>query len=304
MRILVTGIRGQVACALAEEGAASGHEIVRLGRPDLDLAAPANLDILLAASRPDVIVHAAAYTAVDRAESEPDLAMAINGTAAGLLAAAAARLDLPLIHLSTDYVFDGTKAAPYLETDSTGPLGAYGRSKLAGEVAVAAANPRHVILRTAWVYAREGANFVLTMRRLARERPELRVVGDQLGCPTYATDLARVILAMAGRLPESPAGSDVFGIFHAAGSGETSWAGFARAILAHEAAKGVPPPPVVAIPSAEYPTPARRPANSRLDCSKLNRIYGIRLPDWEEGLSRCLARLDQAGSATGHSDIP
>ncbi|MCZ8375758.1 MAG: dTDP-4-dehydrorhamnose reductase [Beijerinckiaceae bacterium] len=304
MRILVTGSRGQVARALAEEGAASGHAIFHLGRPELDLAAPADLDILLAASHPDVIVHAAAYTAVDRAEGEPDLAMAINGVGAGLLAAAAARLDLPLIHLSTDYVFDGTKASPYLETDPTGPLGAYGRSKLAGEQAVSARHPRHVILRTAWVYAHEGTNFVLTIRRLARERPELRVVGDQCGCPTYAADLARAILAVAGHLPDRAAGSDVFGIFHVAGSGETSWAGFARAIVTHEAAKGAPVPPVVPIPSAEYPTPARRPANSRLDCSKLNRIYGIRLPHWEDGLSRCLARVDRAGSATGHSDTP
>lgn len=304
MRILVTGFRGQVASALAEEGSASGHEIMHLGRPELDMANPADPEALIAMVRPDVIINAAAYTAVDRAESEPDLAMAINAHAAGRLAVAAARLDLPLIQLSTDYVFDGTRATPYLESDPTGPLGAYGRSKLAGEQAVAASHPRHVILRTAWVYAHGGTNFVRTMRRLAGERPELRVVGDQLGCPTYATDLARVILAMAGRLPDSRAGSEAFGVFHAAGSGETSWAGFARAIVRHEAARGAPAPPVVPIPSADYPTPARRPANSRLDCSKLARIYGIRLPHWEDGLSRCLARLDEAGSAKGHLDTP
>lgn len=293
MRILVTGREGQVVSALAEEGPSLGHEILRLGRPELDLATPGNLDALFATARPDAIVSAAAYTGVDQAESEPDLAMAINGTAPGLIAAAAARRDVPVIHLSTDYVFEGGKLMPYLESDPTSPQGAYGRTKLAGEQAVAANNPRHVILRTAWVYAHGGKNFVRTMLRLASDRPELRVVSDQFGCPTYATDLAQAILAVASQLPGRPAGDQGYGVFHASGSGDTSWAGFASAIFDRAAAMGRKDARVVPVSTAEYPTPARRPANSRLDCGKLRQIYGVSQPHWFDGLSRCLARLDR-----------
>jgi dTDP-4-dehydrorhamnose reductase len=293
LRILVTGREGQVVSALAEEGPAAGHEILCLGRPELDLASPGDLETLLASARPDVIVSAAAYTAVDQAETEPDLAMAINGVAPGLIAAAAARLSLPIIHVSTDYVFDGLKPTPYLEADPTGPQGVYGHTKLAGEQAVALANPRHVILRTAWVYAHGGKNFVRTMLRLGADRPEMRVVSDQLGCPTYATDLARAILVISGQLPDRPAGDDGFGIFHAAGTGDTSWAGFASAIFDRAEAAGAKPVRVVPIATADYPTPARRPANSRLDCSKLDRNYGVSQPHWFDGLSRCLTRLGQ-----------
>jgi len=293
MRILVTGREGQVVGALAEEGPSLGHKILRLGRPDLDLATPGNLDALFAAARPDVIVSAAAYTAVDQAESEPDLAMAINGTAPGLIAAAAARRDVPVIHLSTDYVFDGGKRTPYFESDPTNPQSVYGRTKLAGERGVAANNPRHVILRTAWVYAHGGKNFVGTMLRLAADRLEMRVVSDQLGCPTYATDLAQAILAVASQLPGRPAGDQGYGIFHASGSGDTSWAGFASAIFDRTVAMGRKGARVVPIATADYPTPARRPANSRLDCGKLYQIYGVSQPHWFDGLSRCLVRLDQ-----------
>lgn len=289
MRILVTGREGQVVSALGEE--AGNHVILPVGRPKLDLANPVGLDALLAELAPDIVVSAAAYTAVDQAESEPDLAMAVNGVAPGLLAAAAARRNLPVIHLSTDYVFDGTKPTPYLETDPVGPQGVYGHTKLAGEQAVAAANPRHVILRTAWVYAHGGKNFVRTMLRLGADRPELRVVSDQLGCPTYATDLARAILAVAAQLPDRPAGDAGYGVFHASGSGDTSWAGFASAIFDRAAAAGARPVRVVPIATADYPTPARRPANSRLDCNKLNHVYGVGQPHWFDGLSRCLARL-------------
>jgi dTDP-4-dehydrorhamnose reductase len=293
MRILVTGRQGQVVQALAEEGQGLGHEIIRLGRPDFDLAAPEDIRASLEAYRPDVVVSAAAYTAVDQAESEPDLSMAINGTAPGIIAAAAAELGLPIIHLSTDYVFDGLKSTPYVESDPTAPQGAYGRTKLAGERMVSAANPRHVILRTAWVYAHGGKNFVRTMLRLAADRPELRVVSDQIGCPTYATDLARAILEIAGSLPERKAGDERFGVFHASGSGDTSWAGFATAIFELAAAQGWVASRVVPIATADYPTPARRPANSRLDCNKLHKVFGIRQPHWFDGLSRCLARLAQ-----------
>lgn len=291
MRILVTGREGQVALALAEEGQTLGHEIIRLGRPEFDLAKPEGIRAALEAHRPDVVVSAAAYTAVDQAESEPDLAMRVNGFAPGIIAAAAAALGLPIIHLSTDYVFDGAKPTPYLETDPTGPQGAYGKTKLAGELAVAAANPRHVILRTAWVYAHGGKNFVRTMLRLAADRPELRVVSDQLGCPTYATDLARTILSVAGQLAVRPAGDAGYGVFHASGTGDTSWAGFASAIFEIAAAQGLPASRVVPIATADYPTPARRPANSRLDCSRLHSVCGVRQPHWFDGLSRCLSRL-------------
>lgn len=291
MRILVTGREGQVVSALAEQGLHHGHEIIRQGRPDFDLAAPDGVRAALEAHRPDVVVSAAAYTAVDQAESEPELATAVNGRAPGMIAAAAAEFGLPIIHLSTDYVFDGLKPTPYVETDATGPQGVYGRSKLAGEHAVAEANPRHVILRTAWVYAHGGKNFVRTMLRLAADRPELRVVSDQFGCPTYATDLARAILGIAGHLPGGEAGGERFGVFHASGTGDTSWAGFATAIFELAAAQGRAASRVVPIATADYPTPARRPANSRLDCVKLQKVYGIRQPHWFDGLSRCLAEL-------------
>jgi dTDP-4-dehydrorhamnose reductase len=294
MRILVTGREGQVVQALAEEGLGEGHEIIRLGRPEFDLAAPEGIRTALDRHRPDVVVSAAAYTAVDQAESEPDLAMAINGTAPGVIAAAAAERGLPIIHLSTDYVFDGLKPTPYVETDVTGPQGIYGRTKLAGEQAVAAANPRHVILRTAWVYAHGGKNFVRTMLRLAADRPELRVVSDQLGCPTYATDLARSILDISGKLAGAEAGDERFGLFHASGTGDTSWAGFASAIFELSARQGGATAQVTPIATADYPTPARRPANSRLSCNQIQRVYGIRQPHWFDGLSRCLGRLDQA----------
>jgi dTDP-4-dehydrorhamnose reductase len=291
MRILVTGREGQVASALAEEGPELGHEIIRLGRPDFDLAQPEGIRAAIAAYRPDVVVSAAAYTAVDQAESEPELAMAVNGAAPGVIATAAAEFGVPIIHLSTDYVFDGLKPIPYLETDPTGPQGAYGRTKLAGEAAVAAANPRHVILRTAWVYAHGGKNFVRTMLRLAADRPELRVVSDQLGGPTYATDLAQAIIAIAASLPARPARDEGFGVFHASGTGDASWAGFATAIFERAAAEGLPVARVVPITTADFRTPARRPANSRLDCNKLHRVYGIHQPHWYDGLTRCLSRL-------------
>jgi len=293
MRILVTGREGQVVSALAEQGPQDGHEIIRLGRPDFDLASPDGIRAALEAYRPNLVVSAAAYTAVDQAESEPDLAMAINGRGPGVIAAATAEFGLPIIHLSTDYVFDGRKLTPYVETDPTGPEGVYGRTKLAGERAVAEANPRHVILRTSWVYAHGGKNFVRTMLRLAADRPELRVVSDQLGCPTYATDLASAILDIAGKLSGGKAGDERFGVFHASGTGDTSWAGFATAIFELAAAQGRAASRVLPIATADYPTPARRPANSRLDCSKLHKVYGIRQPHWFDGLSRCLTRLAQ-----------
>ena len=291
MRICVTGGQGQVVSALMRLAPQAGIEIVTLARPAFDLADPGNAGALLDAARPDLVISAAAYTAVDQAESEPDLAMAINGHGPGVLAAASATRNLPILHLSTDFVFDGTKKTPYREDDPTGPLSTYGRTKHAGEIAVAAANPRHVILRTAWVYAAEGKNFVRTMLRLAETRPSLSVVSDQFGCPTFADDIATTLLAIAGQVVNAPAGDPRFGLFHMTGAGDTSWAGFAAAIFHGAARAGRPAATVQPIATADYPTPAHRPANSRLDCTRLKSVYGLSLPLWTDGLERCLSTL-------------
>lgn len=294
MRLLVTGRVGQVVTALSER-AGDNLDIIALGRPELDLAAPGDLASLFAPHRPDAIVNAAAYTAVDQAEKEPELASAVNGAGAGAVAAAAKTLGVPVIQISTDYVFDGSKPTPYVETDPVGPVGAYGRSKLAGEQAVAAATDNHAILRTAWVYAAEGKNFVRTMLRLAADRPELAVVADQRGCPSYAPDLADAIVRVAQALVTHPERGDLRGVFHMSGSGETDWASFATEIFAISKAHGGPATAVRRISTADYPTPARRPSNSRLDCTKLHSVYGIPMPDWREALARCMSRVESAG---------
>jgi len=280
MRIAVTGKQGQVVQSLLALAPDHGAELVAVGRPDLDLADPASVLPALAAARPDVIVSAAAYTAVDKAEGEAELAHAVNAIGAGAVAEAAAALGVPVIHLSTDYVFSGDKPSPYSETDPTGPISVYGNTKLEGELRVAAAHANHVILRTAWIYSPFGANFVKTMLRLAESRDEVRVVADQRGCPTSALDIAEAVIAIAKRLSEdsSPA---LRGTFHLTGSGEATWAEFAREIFARSKALGGRSAAVVSIVTAEYPTPARRPANSRLSGDKLAEIYGIRLPGWK-----------------------
>lgn len=292
MRVAVTGKTGQLVSALVSLGASEGVTIVTLGRPELDLADPGSVEAAIAAARPDVIINAAAYTAVDQAETEPDLAMAVNGAGAGAVAAAARKLRAPIVQISTDYVFDGEKPAPYVETDPVGPLGAYGRSKLEGERAVAAANPDHAILRTAWVYAAEGKNFLKTMLRVAAARPDLSVVDDQLGCPTYAPDLAAAALQVCRNLLAAPAEAGLRGVFHATGAGETHWAGFAEAIFERSAARGGPAARVRRIPTSEYPTPARRPRNSRLVCDRLAHAHGVAAPDWRDALDRCFTALN------------
>lgn len=294
MRLLVTGQHGQVASALVAKGQLGGVEVMTLGRPAFDLADPAGFSSILADMRPDVVVNAAAHTAVDQAEAEPDLAHAINGVAPGVIARACAGQDVPLIHISTDYVFDGSKPTPYVETDIPAPLGVYGASKHAGELAVAAGNARHVILRTAWVYSAEGRNFVRTMVQLAQSRPVLNVVSDQFGCPTFAEDMAAGILNVAEQIRAKPASDACFGTFHMAGSGDTSWAGLAEAIFAQSKAAGRPFARVMPISTAQYPTPARRPANSRLCCAKLENTFGIHLPHWSDALERCLTTLFKA----------
>jgi dTDP-4-dehydrorhamnose reductase len=289
MRIAVTGLRGQVATSLIER-AGAGVEIVALGRPAFDLEDRGAVIAGLERARPEAVVNAAAYTAVDKAETEEAVAVRVNGEGAGHVAEAAARLGVPLLHLSTDYVFDGALPRPYREEDPTGPAGAYGRSKLIGEQRVAERCPNSVILRTAWVYSASGANFVRTMLRLNETRDEVGVVADQIGNPTSALDIADAVLAIAARVKDdlSPA---LRGVFHMTGSGEASWADFADAIFCEAAARGRRSTRVKRITSADYPTLARRPANSRLDNEKLSRVYGLRLPEWRASLTVCCERL-------------
>ena len=249
----------------------------------------------LRAARCDVIVNAAAYTAVDEAEREPDVAMRINGDGAGYVAEIAAELGAPLIHLSTDYVFDGALDRPYREDDPTNPTGAYGRSKLVGEHKIAAIYANHAILRTAWVYSPFGMNFVKTMLRLGETRSELGVVADQLGNPTYAIDIAEGIFAIARRMRADPSPT-LRGIFHMTGAGEASWAEFAEYIFAEAAMRGRAPVAVKRITTADYPTPAKRPASSRLDGSRLAHAFDIALPDWRQSTKTCVARLLAPGA--------
>jgi dTDP-4-dehydrorhamnose reductase len=291
MRILVTGVNGQVARALKERGALHGDTILLAGRPELDLADPASVAAVIAASHPDLVVNAAAYTAVDRAEAEPEQAMRVNSDGAGDVARASAAIDAPIIHLSTDYVFDGASALPYREDHPTSPVSAYGRSKLAGEIAVAEGNPAHVILRTAWVYSPYGGNFVATMLRLSQTRDEIAVVADQFGAPTSALDIADGVLAVARRLRDQLDDESLRGVFHMTGAGAANWAEFAQAIFDEAAKHGRSPARARPITTAEYPTAAQRPANSRLDTDKLRRLYGIALPPWRDSLADCVARI-------------
>ncbi|TPK35968.1 dTDP-4-dehydrorhamnose reductase [Mesorhizobium sp. B2-5-4] len=291
MRLLVTGRDdGQVAASLLEAGQARvGVEVIALGRPELDLAKPDTVIDAIAAAKPDIVVSAAAYTAVDQAEDEPDMAFAVNATGAGKVAEAAARLGVPVIHLSTDYVFDGTKADAYVETDTPAPLGVYGASKLAGEQAVVGANPRHLILRTAWVYSPFGRNFVKTMLRLAADRDEISVVADQWGNPTSALDIADAILHAAAMLQRDN-NFNAFGAYHVAGTGETNWSGLARYILDTSLAFGGPWARVRDIATKDYPTKAQRPANSRLSSAKFAGVFGWRAPHWRPSTEAVVRR--------------
>jgi dTDP-4-dehydrorhamnose reductase len=282
--ILVTGGSGQLARAL--EAAAGGRNLVRVGRPEFDFDRLEAIPPLLDSITPALVVNAAAYTAVDQAETDREAAWRTNCEGPGVLAQWCAKAGVPLIHISTDYVYDGLKGAPYEEDDPTSPMGVYGASKLAGEHAVQASGAAAIILRTSWVYAASGKNFVLTMLNAARKTNRLRVVADQRGCPTLAADLADAILAIADRVAEEGWNAQWQGIYHAAGSGETTWHGFAQAIFARAARHGLPRPEVAAITTQDWPTPARRPPDSRLDCGKLFRTFGLRLPPWEESLAR------------------
>lgn len=289
MRILVTGRNGQVAQSLAER-ARPAHELVFVDRPGFDLADPASITRSVEQARPDIVFSVAAYTAVDKAESEPALAMAVNADGPDVLAHAAARIGAPIVHLSTDYVFDGASSRPYREDDPVAPLGVYGETKLAGERAIAASGAQYAILRTAWVYSPFGNNFVKTMLRLAADRDELAVVEDQRGCPTSALDIADAMLGVADAwVADRSKGANA--IYHLAAGGETNWADFAREILAISAARGGPCALVRGIPTSAYPTPARRPANSRLDSSRFAGTFGYRAPEWRTSLAPVVARL-------------
>jgi dTDP-4-dehydrorhamnose reductase len=295
VKVLVTGREGQLARGLVET-AGAGIEVVAIGRPELDLADEKSIATAVARERPGIVVNTAAYTAVDKAETEPAVAHAVNALGAEHVATACAANAIPLIHISTDYVFDGTKDGPYVEDDPTAPINVYGRTKLEGEQRVAKACERHLILRTAWVHSPWGANFVKTMLRLATTRPTIGVVDDQKGSPTYAPHLAAIVLAIAARVAADPAGVR-WGVYHAAGLGETTWFGFASEVFRHAAEQGLSAAEVAAITAAAYPTLARRPANSRLNCDRLRLSLGLELPDWRAGVQDCVARL--AESAQG-----
>lgn len=291
MRILVTGKTGQLAQSLAERGPDAHATVILLGRPEFDLADPTSPTGLLAAHHPDVIVSAAAYTAVDSAETEPEHAYAVNAEGPRRLAASAATLGIPIIHISTDYVFDGAKATPWTEDDATSPLGVYGASKLAGENAIRAASPDNIVLRVAWVCSPFSANFAKTILRLARERDELRIVADQIGTPTSALDIADGVLRVARNIMDQPNRHELRGLFHMGSAEATSWAGFARGIcdwLNDHSGRSVV---VHDIATADYPTKARRPANSRLDSRRLATIHGVTLPSWRTSLPPILDRL-------------
>ena len=281
MRILLTGATGQLGCELGPMLAA--HDVFAPPRSIFDLTNPRSIRDMVRDTRPDMIINPAAYTAVDRAEQEPDLARAINAIAPAVLAEEARRLGIPLIHFSTDYVFSGEASVPYTEDHPTAPINVYGHTKLEGEQAIQAAGCIHLILRSSWVYSHHGRNFLLTIERLARERTTLRIVADQRGTPNWARDLARATVAIAGIGRDEL--SAQAGIYHLSGRGETTWHGFAKAIAASmRLARAVEVDPIATV---DYPTPARRPAYSVLDATKLRRAFGIVLPRWEDSLAEC-----------------
>lgn len=281
MKILITGSKGQLSRELQLAFAGEG-KLLALGHNVLDLAKPAQIRLL----RPDLIINAAAYTAVDSAQTERDQAFAVNAIGPGVLAEEAAALGVPLIHYSTDYVFDGRKSAPYREDDQPAPLSVYGASKLAGEQAVQAAGGEHLILRTSWVYSSHGHNFLLTMQRLLQERDSLSVVDNEIGAPTWAGTLATVTAELVRKWRNGAGGPS--GLYHLTATGETSWYGFACSIAQHLEQQGLLRARLEPIRSADYPTAAQRPLNSRLNCSRLQRDWNIELPDWEDALHRCL----------------
>jgi dTDP-4-dehydrorhamnose reductase len=296
MRLLIAGWQGQIARGLVEAAPACADvKACAVGRAALDICSARSIERALSQIEPSIVINSAAYTAVDKAETDAERAFALNRDGARMLAEAAARRGIPILHMSTDYVYDGRKGDPYVEEDATEPLTVFGRSKLDGERAIQEANPRHVILRTSWIFSPSGRNFVKTMLAQAAEQPKVRVVDDQRGSPTYAPHLVAAILELARQLSdrkgEKSSDDGPWGVYHAAGTGTTTWRDMAEEVFRCSAVHGGPCAEVEPIRSADYPTPAARPANSQLDCTKLERTFGVRLPTWQQGVTECVERL-------------
>jgi dTDP-4-dehydrorhamnose reductase len=290
---MIVGARGQLGRELVAEASARKIAAIAVGRGELDITQGEVVRRLVAEVMPRAIINAAAYTAVDKAESETEAAHAINALGPEHMARAAAELDIPLLHVSTDYVFDGRKSGAYIEDDPVAPLGIYGSSKEEGERRVRTAHAKHIILRTSWVYGTYGNNFLKTMLRLSRERDELRVVADQRGCPTATIDIACALLAAES----ASDGNEKWGTYHFAGSGVTTWHGFAREIVGAAAGVGGRPVSVIAIATKDYPTPAKRPANSELDSTRFATAFGYKSPPWQERTRQVLETLYEAAEA-------
>jgi len=288
MKILVFGKTGQLARALRGNGD-ERLTIISLNRDQCDLAHLDRIEFAIAREDPDAVINAAAYTAVDKAEGEPALAMALNGTAPAAISAACKQAGLPLVHVSTDYVFDGLKTEPYGESDPVAPQSVYGRSKAAGEDAVLGSGANAAIIRTSWVYSAQGSNFVRTMLSLAATRDEISVIADQVGRPTWASDLARACLAAAQALAARE--KNASGVFHYSGAGDATWADFAEAIFAEAAKRGLPSARVRPVTTAEYPTAAKRPPNSRLDTRKIEQVLGVPVRPWRDALALCMDEI-------------
>jgi len=288
VKILITGKNGQLGYELAEKFS-SAHDVIALDRNELDLSQPDQIIEKVRAIKPDLILNAAAYTAVDLAETEADLAVAINGIAPGVLAEEANRLDVPIIHYSTDYVYDGSASKSYRETDAVAPLGIYGKSKLAGEIAIASTAKRYLIMRVSWLYGNRRQNFMLTMLRLMRERENLSVVSDQIGSPTWVRLVANTTKHALNFASGKPTLKIAEGLYHVAASGVTSWHGFASAIRANTNDLERRVQSIRAIATSEYPTPAKRPAYSVLNCAKIEAALGINMPTWDSQLLECIA---------------
>jgi len=302
LKFLLIGENGQIGWELRRSLALLG-QVVAVGRETVDLTEPDLIRETIRGERPNIIINAAAYTAVDRAESEPGLAMAINGDAPGVMAEEAKRLNCLFVHYSTDYVFDGVKSTPYVETDEPNPLNVYGRSKLSGERAIQASGVQHLIFRTSWIYSNRGSNFVLTMKKLFREREELRIVNDQVGAPTWSREVACCSAkAIAAFLSREGGDSQLLGLYHLSAEGQTTWHGFAEAILRHESKEvRTRPSKLLPIFTREYPTAARRPLNSVLSNTKFHQAFGFALPDWNTSLEKFFKPVVGDATPTGTS---
>ena len=294
-RVLVVGRSGQVAQALANAGQRHAANVTCRGRPTVDLSNRSSMVALLQDNTPDIVLNAAAYTSVDGAESAPEESRLLNVDGPGWLAETCEAAGVPLIHLSTDCVFDGALERPYRPDDASNPIGVYGQTKWEGELCVREACPRSLIIRVSWIFSEFADNFVRTMLRLAATRDAVEVVNDQYGCPTYAPALADALLDIAAQVTDP--GFDRWGVYHLAGKGETDRASMARTIFRESAAIGGPYATVCGVRSADYPTPATRPLNARLDMSQTEQVFGVELPDWREGLRRTVSKLNEGASA-------